>query len=191
MIETYILLFIEFFQIGLFTIGGGYASLPFLYFLAGKYDWFSAKELTDMIAVSNVTPGPLGINMATYVGFKTAGVIGSLIATTAVILPSFIVILLIMKLLKQFKENPYVKGILNGLRPAACALLSAICIKLFFINILNIDRLCCVQDYKNFNIDTLGILLFSIFLIFSLKSKKSPMILIWLGGIFGILLHLL
>ena len=97
----YLLLIYEFFKIGLFAIGGGYATLPFLYHISEVYNWISAKELIDMLAVSSITPGPVGINVATFAGFKTAGIIGSLLATTALILPSFIIVILISKLLSH------------------------------------------------------------------------------------------
>ena len=90
-----LILIFEFFKIGLFSIGGGLATLPFLYRLADKYPWFSAKQIPDMIAVSESTPGPLGINMATYTGFQHSGVIGSIAATFGLVLPSVIIIILI------------------------------------------------------------------------------------------------
>ena len=89
-------LFWEFFKTGLFAVGGGLATLPFLYRLADKYPWFSAKQIPDMIAVSESTPGPLGINMATYTGFQHSGVIGSIAATFGLVLPSVIIIILIL-----------------------------------------------------------------------------------------------
>ena len=96
-----LILIFEFFKIGLFSIGGGLATLPFLYRLADKYPWFSAKQIPDMIAVSESTPGPLGINMATYTGFQHSGVIGSIAATFGLVLPSVIIIILISKVLEN------------------------------------------------------------------------------------------
>ena len=89
MLKLYFLLFYEFTKIGLFAIGGGYAALPFLYFIQAKYQWFTIEELTNMIAVSNITPGPIGINMATYTGYTTGGIIGSVIATSAIVFLPF------------------------------------------------------------------------------------------------------
>ena len=105
---TYIELFFEFFKTGLFAIGGGLATLPFLSDIADKYPWYDHAGLADMVAVSQSTPGPIGINMATYAGFKAGGILGSLVATTALVLPSFIIILVIAHYLSKFRENKLV-----------------------------------------------------------------------------------
>lgn len=102
---TYIKLFLEFFHIGLFSFGGGYATLPFLYHIADVQKWYTTKQLADMIAVSSITPGPVGVNVATFAGFMTGGVSGALVATTSVILPSLILIIIISKLLDQFRQT--------------------------------------------------------------------------------------
>ena len=91
----YLNLFLHFFYIGLFSFGGGYATLPFLYHLAEIKQWFTVQQLSDMIAIASITPGPVGINVATFAGFTTTGILGALIATTSIILPSFILILII------------------------------------------------------------------------------------------------
>lgn len=119
-----LILIFEFFKIGLFSIGGGLATLPFLYRLADKYPWFSAKQIPDMIAVSESTPGPLGINMATYTGFQHSGVIGSIAATFGLVLPSVIIIILISKVLEKFRSNKYVEYAFYGLRPAVMGLIA-------------------------------------------------------------------
>ena len=120
---TYFILALEFFKIGLFAVGGGLVTVPFLYDLTEQYDWFTAKELTDMIAVSQSTPGPVGINMATYAGYKAAGVLGSLLATLSLVTPSVIVVYLISKILTKWKDNPNVLRDLGGIRPAVLALI--------------------------------------------------------------------
>ena len=119
----YLLLFWEFFQIGLFAVGGGLVTVPFLFDLSEEYGWFSAQELTDMIAVSQSTPGPIGINMATFAGFKTAGILGALVATLSEVLPSMIVIYFIAKIMAEWRENVYVNKVLAGIRPAVMALI--------------------------------------------------------------------
>ena len=116
--NIYILLFLEFFKTGLFSIGGGLATLPFLYDIADKYPWFDRAVLADMIAVSESTPGPIGINMATYVGYETGGILGGILATVALVLPSVIIIIIIAKFLNKFNENKIVKSAFYGLRPA-------------------------------------------------------------------------
>ena len=123
---TYIKLFLEFFHIGLFSFGGGYATLPFLYHIADVQKWYTTKQLADMIAVSSITPGPVGVNVATFAGFTTGGVLGALIATIAVILPSLILIIIISKLLEQFRQNKYVQSVIYTLKPAGCGLLAAV-----------------------------------------------------------------
>ena len=119
----YLLLFWEFFQIGLFAVGGGLVTVPFLYDLSEQYGWFTAQELTDMIAVSQSTPGPVGINMATFAGYKTAGILGALVATLSEVLPSMVVIYFIAKIMAEWRENVYVNKVLAGIRPAVMALI--------------------------------------------------------------------
>ena len=118
-------LFFEFFKTGLFAVGGGMATLPFLYAMSEKTGWFTKEMLADMIAVGESTPGPIGVNMATYVGFVTAGIPGAVIATLGLITPSIIVILLIARALKAFRENPYVEAAFYGLRPCSVGLIAA------------------------------------------------------------------
>ena len=119
----YLLLFWEFIQIGLFAVGGGLVTVPFLFDLAEKYPWFTTKELTDMIAISQSTPGPVGINMATFAGFEVAGITGSMIATISEVLPSMIVVYFIAKMLSKWHENIYVNKVLTAVRPAVLALI--------------------------------------------------------------------
>ncbi len=119
-------LFFEFFKTGLFAVGGGMATLPFLYDMSARHpDWFSTAQLADMIAVSESTPGPIGVNMATYVGFHTAGILGGLVATLGLAAPSVIIILIIARVLKQFRENKYVDAAFYGLRPCSVGLIAA------------------------------------------------------------------
>ena len=119
----YLQLFWEFFKTGLFAIGGGMATVPFLFDISAKTGWYTASELANMIAVSESTPGPIGINMATYVGFETAGILGGVIATLGVVTPSVIIIVLIAKLLTAFADRPVVKTLFKYLRPAVIGLL--------------------------------------------------------------------
>ena len=119
-------LYFEFFKTGLFAVGGGMATLPFLYDMSARHpDWFTTAQLADMIAVSESTPGPIGVNMATYVGFRTAGVLGGLITTLGLVTPSVIIILLIARVLKQFRDNKYVDAAFYGLRPCSVGLIAA------------------------------------------------------------------
>jgi chromate transporter len=121
----YLRLFWEFFKTGLFAVGGGMATLPFLYSMADKTGWFTAAQLADMIAVSESTPGPIGVNMATYVGFVTAGIPGSVIATLGLVTPSVIIILIIAQVLQKFRQNKTVDAAFYGLRPCSVGLIAA------------------------------------------------------------------
>ena len=118
-------LFREFFQTGLFAVGGGMATLPFLYDISDRTGWFTHAQLADMVAVSESTPGPIGVNMATYVGFLTAGLPGAVVATLALIAPSLIVILIVSAFLARFRDSRYVNGAFYGLRPASTAMILA------------------------------------------------------------------
>ncbi len=121
----YLQLFIEFFKTGLFSVGGGLATLPFLYEISNTRGWFSHTDIANMIAVSESTPGAIGINMSTYAGYTTAGVPGALCATIGLAMPSLIIIIIIAKALQNFSDNKFVKGAFYGLRPASIAMITA------------------------------------------------------------------
>ena len=118
-------LFIEFFLVGLFAVGGGLATIPFLTNMATRSGWFSLGQLTNMIAVSESTPGPLGVNMASYVGFTTAGFPGAVAATLGLIAPCIVIILIIAAILKKFRNNQHIEALFYGLRPASTGLIAA------------------------------------------------------------------
>lgn len=128
MITTYLRLFWEFFKTGLFAVGGGMATLPFLQAIGESTGWYTYTDLMNMLAVSESTPGPIGINMATYVGFTAAGVPGAVIATLGEVTPSIIVILIVAAVLHSFRNNPYVDRAFYGLRPASTGLIGAACV---------------------------------------------------------------
>ena len=134
-------LFWEFFKTGLFAVGGGMATLPFLYDMSTRTGWFTQAKLADMIAVSESTPGPIGVNMATYVGFETAGIPGAVIATMGLICPSIIIVLLIARVLKQFRSNKTVDAAFYGLRPCSIALIAAAGLLVARITFLNPEAL--------------------------------------------------
>ncbi len=131
--SVFFLLFIEFFKTGLFAIGGGLATLPFLYDIAEKYTWFDEAMLTDMVAISESTPGPIGVNMATYAGYHAGyiqagiggGILGAALATIGLIMPSIIIILIVARFLKKFRDNRLVNNAFDTLRPAVTALIAA------------------------------------------------------------------
>lgn len=134
----YLQLFWEFFKVGLFTVGGGLASLPFLYDISDRTGWYTHAQLADMIAISESTPGPIGINMATYVGFTSAGVVGSVLATLGFIIPSIIIVSIVSRFLKKFSENKLVKGAFYGLRAVSVALICAALVSVVKISLINI-----------------------------------------------------
>ena len=136
----YLSLFWEFFKTGLFSVGGGMATLPFLYKMAETKGWFTAAQLADMVAVSESTPGPIGINMATYVGFLTGGIPGSVIATLGLVTPSVIIILLIAGVLEKFRSNRTVDAGFYGLRPCSVGLIAAAGLLVVKIALFHFDR---------------------------------------------------
>lgn len=117
-------LFFSFFKIGLFAIGGGLATLPFLYELTEKYDWVTVSDISNLVAISESTPGPLGINMASYVGFLQSGIAGSMTASLGLVVPSIVIITIIAKFLSRFRESKIVKDVFYGLRAASTALIA-------------------------------------------------------------------
>ena len=167
----YLLLITEFIKIGLFSFGGGYATIPFLYHISQTYNWYSTTELAQMIAVASITPGPVGINVATYAGLKTSGILGALCATISEMIPSLILVLIVAKLLKKFSDNFYIKAILAALKPISCALLTSVAIGLI-IPIVN---------------DTKAIILLTGLLLISWNSKKDALYYILISAIAGII----
>lgn len=136
---TLLRLWWEFFKIGMFSVGGGMATLPFLYDMSDRTGWFTYNQIADMLAVSESTPGPIGINMATYTGFTTAGFPGSLAATLGIITPGIIIVLLIVAVLEKFRRNKYVESAFYGLRPASTGLIAAAGVLVVEIALLNMD----------------------------------------------------
>ena len=131
-------LFYEFFKTGLFAVGGGLATLPFLEDISQRTGWFTSAQLADMLAISESTPGPIGVNMATYVGFETAGILGSLCATVGLVMPSVILIVLVSKVLEKFRTNTYVEAAFYGLRPASVAMVASAGIGVAMTTLLNL-----------------------------------------------------
>ena len=132
----YLQLFWEFCKAGLFAVGGGLATLPFLQDISQRTGWFTADQLADMVAISECTPGPIGVNMSTYTGYIVGGVPGAVVATLGLIFPSIIVILIVAGILKAFKDNKYVKAAFYGLRPASTGLIAAACLSVGMIALL-------------------------------------------------------
>lgn len=183
-------LFFTFFKIGALTFGGGYAMIPFVREQVLAHGWLTEEELLNMIAVSESTPGPIAINMATFVGSEQAGILGSALATLGVVLPSFIIILIISALLKNFLKYKGVKAFLSGVRPCVVSLILGTAITLFLSILLGIGN----GDFR-FNIDILGIIIFAIVVAISvvykkLKDKKpSPILMIAISACLGMIFY--
>ncbi len=180
----------EFFKIGLFSVGGGMATLPFLYDMSDRTGWFTYDMIADMLAVSESTPGPIGINMATYTGFTTAGVLGSLAATLGIITPGIIIVLLVVSVLDRFRENRYVEAAFYGLRPASTGLIAAAGILVIEIALLNTELFKKTGLFADvFNIKALILAAILLFLTrwFKPTKKLHPIVFIAASALVGIL----
>lgn len=170
----YLQLFYEFFKIGLFAIGGGLVTVPFLFDLSANYGWFTTKELADMIAIAESTPGPLGVNMATYAGFSTTGILGAIIATAGLVAPSVMVIIMVAKLMNKYQCNSRVQTVLAGIRPAVLALI-------LFAG-LQIAKLSLT--------DVVAGVVFAVLLAAIHFGKKSPIFYLCASALVGVVLKL-
>lgn len=187
--SLYLRLFWEFFKTGLFAVGGGLATLPFMYDISDKTGWFTHSMLADMVAVSESTPGPIGVNMATYVGFVTGGIPGSVVETVGLVTPSVIVILLIARVLKAFRENQYVDAGFYGLRPCSIGLIAAagvLVIKLALFNTELYASTGALLDLFNFK----ALILAAVLLVATRCIKKlkglHPIVFILASAVIGI-----
>lgn len=186
---TYLILFLEFFKIGLFAVGGGLATLPFLSELAGRYPWFDEAMLGNMIAVSQSTPGPIGINMATYAGFNAGGILGGIIATVGLVTPSVIIIIIVAHVLNKFKESQAVQSIFYALRPAVTGLIAVAGFGVFEISVLTLDRFEITKNWADF-FDFKALLLFVGLYILTNKTSKHPILYIAIGAVIGVVIGL-
>ena len=193
---TYLLLYWEFFKTGLFAIGGGMATLPFLKEIGETYGWFTYTELMNILAVSESTPGPIGINMATYVGYMVGGLPGAVIATLGEVTPSIIVILIVAAVLKSFRENQYVNRAFYGLRPASAGLVGAACVAIVLEVLTGAEEIGSglVHTFRMAGENLLNwkrILLAAVLLVLTNRVKKvkdlHPIVFIGLSALVGIL----
>ncbi len=184
----YFQLIYEFFIIGLFTFGGGLATIPYLKDLAERTGWFKVSFITDMIAISESTPGPIGINMATYVGNEIAGLFGGIIATVSEIVPSIIIVALVFKFMTSFKNNPNFKYVFYGVRPAVTGLIAVVGIELLGVAVINADMIQVQGLLASINI--LKAIVFAVILYSIIKFDKHPVFYIFLSGVIGVVLKL-
>ena len=188
-----IALFFEFFKTGLFSVGGGMATLPFLYDMSARHpDWFTPAQLADMLAVSESTPGPMGMNMATFVGFRTAGVPGGVVATLGLAAPSVIIILIIARVLKQFRENRYVDAAFYGLRPCSIGLIAAAGLLVVKIALFNMEAAWGSagwwKDFFNWKAIALAAVLLVLTRAVKATKKLHPIVFILASAAVGVLL---
>lgn len=191
---VFLYLIFEFFKTGLFAVGGGLATLPFLYQIAEKYEWLNVSVMTDMIAVSESTSGPIGVNMATYCGYNAGstlggigfGILGGITATLSLVLPSVIVIIIVARMLDKFQSSIYVDRTFKGLRPAVCGLIFAACVTVFKTACLNIDLFAESGKLLDiFNVKAL--ILFAVLFPIYQKFKFHPIFIIIPAAIIGII----
>ncbi len=175
-------LFGSFFWIGLFTFGGGYAMLPLIVQTAAAHNWLPEQTLVDFVAVSESTPGPFAVNIATFIGMRTAGVPGAVCATLGVVLPSFLVILIVASVYNRIRENRFIQGALRGMKAAVVGLIAAALLSVgqtvFFGGMPTADAFHSVGLYVS-----LGIFLLTVLLAF---RKKHPVLLICLAAALGV-----
>lgn len=181
----------EFFKTGLFAVGGGLATLPFLSEMADKYPWFTHEQLADMIAVSESTPGPIGVNMATYVGFRVFGIPGAILATLSLVLPSIIIIVIIAKMMNKYMSNKFVQWAFGGLRPAVTGLIAAAGWSVVELALLDLTDFNIARFWEAINIP--AVIIFALVLFFAQfkKTKKlHPIVFIGACAVLGIILKL-
>lgn len=182
----YLRLYIEFFKIGLFAVGGGLATLPFIGQLAEKYGWITQRQILDMIAISESTPGPIGINAATFVGNMTGGLLGGIIATIGVITPSVIVILIIAHYFARFSEKPAVKFAFIGIRPAVTGLIAAVGFEVARVALFDMDNYTNIYEILSI-LNLKAIVLFALIMLLINKYKKHPITYLVGAAIIGII----
>lgn len=183
-------LFFEFFKVGLFAIGGGLATIPFLSDMGARTGWFSAGDLANMIAISESTPGPIGVNMATYVGFHTAGVVGGIVATVGLIFPSVVIILIIAGFLEKFRQSKAVDAVFYGLRAASVALITAALLQVAKIALLTPGQPWEGMPFQlNLEAVILAVIIFAL-VKFSPLKKLHPVCFIGLAALAGIVFQM-
>lgn len=183
----YLRLFWEYFKTGLFAVGGGLATLPFLSEIAERTGWFTQAELADMIAVAESTPGPIGVNVATYVGFTVGGIPGAVVATLGLVTPSFLVILMVAMFLRSFGENHIVKSVFACLRPASTGLITAAGLSVAAVTFWNSEAAGFLAK-----LNVKGLFLAAVLIVltrFVPKTKKwHPLVWVLCSAVVGILI---
>lgn len=195
MMKSLFELFLIFFKIGLFTFGGGYAMIPMIIEETSSFEFIDENEIIDFIAISESTPGPFAVNIATFIGYEQNGILGAISATLGVILPSFIIILLLVNIIEKVKENRFFKSIIKTVMPLIIGLILATTVKISLTSLFNINELNNIKSDFTFNIVTcitfliIGIL-YTVIKIFT-KKKLAPIFIILISASLGILISYL
>ena len=179
-------LYYEFFITGLFMFGGGLAAIPFLQQMSEKTGWFTLQQLMDMVAISESTPGPIGVNMATYTGYIVAGVPGGIVATLGLLTPSVIIALIAVRILSRFRESTLVDSAFYGLRPASMGLIAAAGVAVLRMSLLHMDvwsETGVLLDLFNFRAVALAVVLFAL----TNKLKAHPVLFLAGSAVVGII----
>ncbi|MDO5047472.1 MAG: chromate transporter [Anaerococcus sp.] len=180
----------EFFKVGLFAVGGGMATIPFLYDLGERYGYFSSNELLDMLAVSESTPGAIGINMSTFAGIRAYGFWGGLLATLSLITGPIIIILLIAKMMDKFKSSKLVKDAFVTLRPATAGLILGAMAEVLVLSLFDLEAFRLTGNIVDlFRLIPLGFFALFLFILFKFK-KVNPIFIIISGGLVGVIFSL-
>lgn len=182
---SYLILVLEFMKIGLFSVGGGLATIPFLLELTTKYDWFNQDMLLQMIAISESTPGPLGINMATFAGYQANGVLGAIIAPLALVLPSLVIIILVAKAYNSFKTSPLVIRLFKYLRPITLALIVSVGLNVIGSSLFDLELINSLAFFK-----TTEIIIYLGILILAFKYPLHPIAYLAISMVLGIIFKL-
>lgn len=182
----YLELFWSFFQVGLFSIGGGYAAMPLIQQqVVEQHNWLTMTEFANVIAISQMTPGPIGINSATFVGTQIAGLSGALVATLGCVLPSFIIVLAITFLYYKYRNVSFVQGALGSLRPAVVAMIASAGISILVMSLWNTKPISL--NINDFDFIALGIFIVSLFIL--RKFKLNPIAVMGGAGVVGLIIY--
>jgi chromate transporter len=187
MIVDLLYLFYIFFKVGLFSIGGGLAAIPLIQSEVVERGWITLAQFSDMIAVSESTPGPIGVNVATYVGFSQYGILGGIVATIGLVAPSLIIIISIAGLIIKYRQNKYVDGMFKGIRPAVTGLILSAAVMVAMISLVNIEAYELSNQLKDL-FEWRAIIMFGVFLVLSNKWKIHPIYYIAAAGVLGLFL---
>lgn len=186
----YLRLFYEFFIAGLFAVGGGMATVPFLADMGVKTGWFTQSMLADMIAVSESTPGPIGVNMATYVGYTVAGIPGGIVATLGLVSPSFLIIMIVSAFLRAFRNNRYVERVFYSMRPASTAMIAAAGFTVLLLSVFNVEAYRTsgvLAELFSIKAIVLFVLIWLFTNVVKATKKLHPVVFIAFSAVIGIL----